>query len=86
MVQAVLQASVGHKVLYTGLAQSPAHQVQMARSAHKCSVLGDRNSGLHRACWVGWSKAVRNGHTCFCMGCNFARVATKVRNVSHLSC
>ena len=53
MVQAVLQASVGHKVLYIGLAQSPAHQVQMARGAHKCSVLGDRNSGLHRAL-LGW--------------------------------
>ncbi len=34
---------------------------------------------------VGWLKAVGNGRTCFHAVRNFARVAAKVGNASHLS-
>ena len=85
MVQVVLQASAGHKVLYTGPVQSLVHWCQVSQAMHKCGKLRNRNCGLHGAL-LGWVvKAVRNGRAHFRTVRNFARVAAKVRNMSCLS-
>ncbi len=41
--------------------------------------------GYMEPCWVGWSKVVVKGRTCFCVVRNFARVAAEFGNTSCLS-
>ncbi len=85
VAQAVLQASAGREVLYTGPVRSLARRCRVPQAARECGELGNGNCGLHRAL-LGWVvEAVGNGRARFRAARNFARVAAKVGNASHLS-
>ena len=55
-------------------------QCRISKAVCECGKFRNGNGGLHGACWVGWSKVVRNGRACLHMAWNFAEVAALVRN------